>query len=387
MNIIRLAVLRTAENNARIARPTPPPGLAAATAWKQSAAVARTSSWERTAPGLCRASHACSAAVGMNWSAKLQRLLENFDITRISFYHEKCKPFFIGDEQMGFIRPNDWVHLAPYKDAFHYDNKTNRVTLNPSWKTYEERSAKVADVLQDIRRKKIFKTLNGWRNECYDISARFGDKPAMKMERSATCLFGLKRYGVHINGFVRRPDGSMSVWFQRRAANKETFPNKVDNMVTGGFCVGYTLTQCVRKEAQEEASLPDNLLNAIRPAGNVSFVYEDDRGIFPETIFVFDLELPADFQPLCSDNEVDSFYLMTIPEVKNLVLSEEFKITSCPILLDFLVRHHFLSPDEEPNYCQLIDTVHMPLHNFYPSALVPTGGESKHRFHNNSSSV
>lgn len=66
---------------------------------------------------------------------------------------------------MGFIRPNDWVHLAPYKDAFHYDNKTNRVTLNPAWKTYEERSAKVADVLQDIRRKKIFKTLNGWRNE------------------------------------------------------------------------------------------------------------------------------------------------------------------------------------------------------------------------------
>lgn len=382
MSLVWLAVLRTAENTARIALPC----LSAAAAWKQSAAIARTSSWERTAPGLCRVSRIHTFTADMNWSAKLQRLLENFDITRISFYHEKCKLFFVGDQHMGFIRPNDWIHLAPYKDAFHYDIKTNRVVVNPSWKTYEERTARVADVLQDLRKKKIFKTLNGWRNECYEVSARFGDKPAMKMERAATCLFGLKRYGVHINGYVKRPDGSMSVWFQRRSATKETFPNKIDNLVTGGFCVGCTLTECVRKEAQEEASLPDHLLSAIRPAGNVSFVYEDDRGIFPETIFVFDLELPADFEPHCSDNEVDNFYLMTIPEVKNLVLSEEFKITSCPILLDFLVRHHFLSPDDEPNYCQLMDTVHMPLHNFYPSAMVPTG-DTKHRFHNNSSAI
>ncbi|XP_065288505.1 uncharacterized protein [Dermacentor albipictus] len=382
MNLVWLAVLRTAENTARIARPS----LSAPAAWKQSAAIARISSWEHTAPGVSRASHIHTFTADMNWSAKLQRLLENFDIMRISFYHEKCKLFFVGDQHMGFIRPNDWIHLAPYKDAFQYDIKTNRVFLNPSWKTYEERSAKAADVLQDLRKKKIFKTLNGWRNECYEVSARFGDKPGMKMERSATCLFGLKRYGVHINGYVKRPDGSMSVWFQRRSATKETFPNKIDNMVTGGFCVGYTLTECVRKEAQEEASLPDHLLSAIRPAGNVSFVYEDDRGIFPETIFVFDLELPADFEPHCSDNEVDNFYLMAIPEVKNLVLSEEFKITSCPILLDFLVRHHFLSPDDEPNYCQLMDTVHMPLHNFYPSAMVPTD-ETKHRFHNNSSAI
>lgn len=322
---------------------------------------------------------------GMNWSAKLQRLLQNFDITRISFYHENCKPFFIGDQQVGLIRPSDWTHLSQYKEAFHCDIKSNRVVLNPSWKTYEERSSKMESLMQEIRRKKIFKTLLGWRNECYEVSARFGDKPLMKLERSATCLFGIKRCGVHINGYVKRPDGSLSVWLQRRSATKETFPSKLDNMVTGGVCVGYGITECIRKEAQEEASLPENLLNSIRPAGNVSFVYEDERGIFPETVFVFDLELPAEFQPLCSDDEVDEFYLMTIPELKNAVVSEEFKITSCPTVLDFLVRHHFLSPDEEPSYCQLIDSVHMPLHNFYPSVIVPTG-DGPH-FYNNSSSI
>ncbi|KAG0432905.1 hypothetical protein HPB47_020413 [Ixodes persulcatus] len=250
----------------------------------------------------------------MNWSAKLQRLLQHFDITRISFYHENCMPFFIGDQQVGLIRPNDWMHLSQYKEAFHYDIKTNRVVLNPSWKTYDERSAKMESLMQEVRRKKIFKTLHGWRNE-----------------------------------------------------------------VTGGVCVGYGITECIRKEAQEEASLPENLLNCIRPAGNVSFVYEDERGIFPETVFVFDLELPAEFQPLCSDDEVDEFYLMTVPE--------------CPPVPGDVTVYRKVSGRSEgrhrrksqPNYCQLMDTVHMPLHNFYPSAIVPTG-DGPH-FYNNSSSI
>lgn len=40
--------------------------------------------------------------------------------------------------------------------------------------------------------------------------------------------------------------------------------------VSGGFAVGMTVLECVRNEAQEEASLPDDLLNAMIPAGTVS---------------------------------------------------------------------------------------------------------------------
>ena len=46
-----------------------------------------------------------------------------------------------------------------------------------------------------------------------------------------------------------------------------------------------------------------------------SYTYEDERGIFPETQFVFDLELPESFQPVNIDGEVQAFYLLTIDEV------------------------------------------------------------------------
>lgn len=62
------------------------------------------------------------------------------------------------------------------------------------------------------------------------------------------------------------------------------------------------------------------LVSSIHRACLLRFVYEDERGIFPETVFVFDLELPAEFQPLCSDDEVDEFYLMTVPEVIAFVI-------------------------------------------------------------------
>ncbi len=45
------------------------------------------------------------------------------------------------------------------------------------------------------------------------------------------------------------------------------------------------------------------------------FIFEDERGIFPETLFVFDVEIPSDFIPTNSDNEVESFHLYSIEEV------------------------------------------------------------------------
>jgi hypothetical protein len=40
------------------------------------------------------------------------------------------------------------------------------------------------------------------------------------------------------------------------------------------------------------------------------FFYESERGLFPNTEFVYDLELPLDFVPNNSDGEVESFELL-----------------------------------------------------------------------------
>jgi hypothetical protein len=40
------------------------------------------------------------------------------------------------------------------------------------------------------------------------------------------------------------------------------------------------------------------------------FFFESERGLFPNTEFVFDLELPLDFVPFNSDGEVECFELL-----------------------------------------------------------------------------
>lgn len=46
-----------------------------------------------------------------------------------------------------------------------------------------------------------------------------------------------------------------------------------------------------------------------------SYTYEDEEGVFPETQFVFDLELPAHFKPRVGDGEVQEFYFMRMDKV------------------------------------------------------------------------
>lgn len=46
-----------------------------------------------------------------------------------------------------------------------------------------------------------------------------------------------------------------------------------------------------------------------------SYFFEDERGLFPEVQFVFDLQLPQNFQPVNSDGEVGEFYCWSIDKV------------------------------------------------------------------------
>jgi 8-oxo-dGTP pyrophosphatase MutT (NUDIX family) len=85
-----------------------------------------------------------------------------------------------------------------------------------------------------------------------------------------TGLFGVRQYGVEINGYTRHPQLGMSLWLQRRALSKPTWPGKWDNMVAGGLSVGHSVLDTALKEAEEEASIPAHLLANLRSAGSVS---------------------------------------------------------------------------------------------------------------------
>ena len=96
-----------------------------------------------------------------------------------------------------------------------------------------------------------------------------------------------------INGFVRGGGGGVEgVWLQRRAADKQTWPGKLDHLVGGGLTSGLGIRECALKEALEEANLEaDYAEKNMVSAGMVSFLYDVTRGIYPSGEFVFDLEL------------------------------------------------------------------------------------------------
>ena len=51
--------------------------------------------------------------------------------------------------------------IEPPKDG----NAVETVRLNPNLNSYDERSEKIAVVLQELRKKNVFFTLKGWRDE------------------------------------------------------------------------------------------------------------------------------------------------------------------------------------------------------------------------------
>lgn len=115
--------------------------------------------------------------------------------------------------------------------------------------------------------------------------------------------------------------------------------------VSGGVTVGYGIRETAIKEAAEEASIPDELLKHLSPVGSVSFFFESERGLFPNTEYLFDLELPQSFEPRCIDGEVQAFELIPIDTCIERMCMSTFKTTSAPVVLDFLIRHGFVTPE------------------------------------------
>lgn len=65
--------------------------------------------------------------------------------------------------------------------------------------------------------------LVGWRDECYEVM-NVNNESLLKMDRSATCLFGIRNFGVEINGYIKHPTRGLCIWIQQRSSELLSFP-------------------------------------------------------------------------------------------------------------------------------------------------------------------
>lgn len=254
------------------------------------------------------------------------------------------RPFFAAGRRVGAVRHALADRLASMPAIFAV--APDGVTLNPA---FDAPPARTAALDRAVRALEADGIVQGRRNENYPACPEWGRPADFEIERAAAPHFGIRSYGVHMTGYVRKPDG-LHIWVARRARAKPTYPGMLDNTVAGGQPVGLGLVENMIKECGEEAGIPPDLARGVVPVGAISYRMDAPDGLKPDVQFCFDLELPSEFTPRNTDGEIDEFFLWPWRRVAETVeRTREFKFNCNLVLIDFFVRHGLIAPDH-PDY-------------------------------------
>ncbi len=264
----------------------------------------------------------------------------------------RFRPFRIDGALAGYARDDMAEAIRPATGVFRVTN--DEVALAPGLQSFEQRTAAVEGVLKGLQGARI---MSPWRNEPYAVTIAAGGPALFAIERAAVPLFGIRAYGVHLNGYVRK-NGAIFLWIGRRSRTKQTYPGMLDNAVAGGLPHGLTARECLIKECAEEAGIPESLAEQALPVGAITYTGTMPEGLRRDVLYCYDLELPADFRPVCHDGELEAFTLMPVEEVAAIVRdTEQFKFNCNLVIIDFLVRRGLIGPDE-PDYLAIVRGLH-----------------------------
>jgi 8-oxo-dGTP pyrophosphatase MutT (NUDIX family) len=241
------------------------------------------------------------------------------------------RPFRIGTEQVGWVKPDLAARLAQFPQ---FITDADRITLTDG--------AALPGIARQLSDAGCFR----WRREAFDIRAKPDGPVLTQLDRGALPSFGVLAAGVHVNGLVRRPDG-LYLWVARRAANKALDPSKLDHIVAGGVPAGLTPAETLVKEAEEEASIPSGLARQSVEVGQISYAMDRAEGLRRDMLYCYDLTLPEDFVPHAADGEVEAFELWPIDRVMQTVRdTDDFKFNVNLVLIDLFLRQGLIGgPD------------------------------------------
>lgn len=260
----------------------------------------------------------------------------------------KFQPFMVAGQQVGWVRHDLAARLDPWPEVF--DLAGNQVCLRDSVGDVEDRTRAVAEICEALAQQDI---LPPNREEEFAVMQTFGDAPLLRLDRAWVSAFGVIAYGVHVNGYVETPSGP-KLWLGVRSADSLVDPGKLDNMVAGGQPAGLSLLENVIKEAEEEASVSEDLARQARPVSAMNYVMEVPQGLRRDVLFAYDLPVPDGFQPVDRDGEHSSFSRVPATEALRLVeQTDDFKFNVNLVIIDFAIRHGILQPDH-PEYLKLV---------------------------------
>ena len=263
------------------------------------------------------------------------------------------QPLKVENVKVGYLRHKFACLLLQFKGVF--EESGTAVSLSHELMEFDTRTQAVSEVVCKLISQEQWPQL---RREWYPVKSSFNELPLFQLDRAVVAHFGVRAFGVHVNGFVQKQDGNLDLWIARRAKDRILCPSMLDNMVAGGQPIGLGLMDNVIKECDEEAAIPKKISETATPVSAISYVMETESGLKPDTMFCFDLRLPDNFVPVNRDGEVTNFYRWPVQQVAEIIDNGfEFKFNCNLVIIDFLIRRGFISPDH-PQYLELINGLH-----------------------------
>ncbi len=254
-------------------------------------------------------------------------------------------PFFIDQVLLGYVHRDNKALFEAFGNlmVLAQFNGQEGLTFHPDINTFELRTEAANKIAQSWLKSGVIRS---WVGEQYDVNSGFNQASFFTIERAASAILGIKKYGIHLNAWVEQ-QGEIYIWVARRSRNKPTFPGKLDHLVAGGHGTGYTIEQTMIKECAEEAGVPESIARTACPVSMVTYNMDAGKKLQQDNLFVYDLKLDASFVPRNTDGEAEEFYLWPIDQVLNIVATtEEYKTNCNLVIIDFAIRHGLLKPDE-----------------------------------------
>jgi 8-oxo-dGTP pyrophosphatase MutT (NUDIX family) len=257
------------------------------------------------------------------------------------------RPLQFRDKRIGWVRHDNAERLTRFSETFAVADAAVTLLAPGGFDDVSDTVDRVVEAL--VADGAVAK----WRNESFAVRPEWDEPPLFKVDRGAVPFFGIRAYGVHLNGWRRGADGRVQLWIGRRAPDKKVDPDKLDNLVAGGIGHPHGIADTLVKEADEEAGMAPALVQRAVAAGHIAYRMEWQTGARDDALYVYDLETPADFIPEGRDGEIVEFRLMDAADVLDLVeRTDDFKFNVNLVIIDFALRHTLIPPSH-PEYAAL----------------------------------
>src|SRR3989339_14157 len=108
------------------------------------------------------------------------------------------RKFHAGDSHVGYIR-DDKAKLALSFDKVLVEENNGTICLNNKFADFASRSDAIKSILPGLEAGGAFAF--PLKNEMYPVVIDHGSEPLFQIERNAAIFFGVRVFGLHVNGY------------------------------------------------------------------------------------------------------------------------------------------------------------------------------------------